>query len=199
MFAQLINVDYFEDLLNVLQNIAKTQYDAYVTGKLNSNSAPVCALHCVIAAFELLESLKNTLSVDLRDFYCSFYTQMMRMTARTSSAENVVVAKSNHSRNENELMLRGIDMMMKKKIDIPNERVAAFVKRLGILSLSSPANAAAAYISAIHWAFVRYPRFQCFVEEDGRIGTGCFEAFVDDPDLCNPFASSLWDLQLLSV
>jgi hypothetical protein len=65
------------------------------------------------------------------------------------------------------------------------------------LALTSPSNSAIAYISSVRAAIKRFPVLVRFLEEDGRASTGTFNAFLDDPDMCNPFSTSLWEFSLL--
>ena len=52
-FAHLINVDFFNDLLNVLKKISNDHFTAYLEGN-DKNITTKNALHCIIAAFQLL-------------------------------------------------------------------------------------------------------------------------------------------------
>jgi nucleolar complex protein 3 len=54
-------------------------------------------------------------------------------------------------------------------------------------------------MATIKNALKRFPTLTRFIEEDGRVATGTYSAFMDDPDMCNPFATSLWELSILSV
>jgi hypothetical protein len=115
-FAHLINVDFFGDLLNVLKKISATQHEDYIAGKQTNLSTTVCSLHCIIAAFELLETLGDSLRIDLRDFYVSMYTQMTRLCASPGSAEKLTARYA--SRNEVEILLSGIESMLKKNREV---------------------------------------------------------------------------------
>ena len=118
-FAHLINVEFFEDLLNVLKTISATQHREYSDGAITNTNSPVCALHCIIAAFELLEAMGNSLRVDLRDLFCALYTQMLRLTSRPYISDLLPTQKkTNDSRNEIQLLLSGFEIMLKKKRDV---------------------------------------------------------------------------------
>ncbi|KAJ3271256.1 Nucleolar complex protein 3 [Terramyces sp. JEL0728] len=151
-YTHLINVDFFQDLLNLLKGISNTQYKDYLEGK-DAHSSKT-ALHCIIAAFDLLDSLGGALKVDLRDFYTSLYTQISRLFNLPGQIEVV-------DRSEVELLLRGIESMLKKNRE-------------------------------------RFPRLECLIDEEGKVATGIYQPFLDDPNMCNPFATSLWELVELS-
>lgn len=57
-FAHLINVEFFNDLLNVLKSISNDHVQAYLDGDDQSITRKN-ALHCVIAAFQLLSGQGN--------------------------------------------------------------------------------------------------------------------------------------------
>lgn len=136
-----------------MKQISHDQQEAYTLGKDNSASAPICALHCVIAAFELMDSVGGALKVDLRDFYASLYTQISRLAVRPGACDNNKTRFGN-ARNEIELLLCGVESMLKKNREVPIERVAAFVKRLATLSIMTPGNSAMASLLTVRSAFV---------------------------------------------
>ncbi|RKO87098.1 CBF/Mak21 family-domain-containing protein [Blyttiomyces helicus] len=217
-FAHLINVDFFADLLEVLKRISVDQFAAYVGGDGGEDSEETAdsaraAFHCVIAAFQLLTGQGEALKLDLTDFYSSMYTQLMRLplnpsaaTARAGTAEDArrraaaALSGKAHmqgrSKSEIELALVGFDLMFYRKKQVPVERVAAFVKRFAIVSLHLPANAALACLAMIRSLIIRFPRLESLIDADGRLGTGVYQPLLDDPGLCNPFATSLWEASL---
>jgi nucleolar complex protein 3 len=38
---------------------------------------------------------------------------------------------------------------------------------------------------------------QALLDEDGRVHTGLYNPYMDDPDMCNPFATTMWETSLL--
>jgi hypothetical protein len=96
-----------------LKIISKKQHQDYLNGKHTNISTPVSSLHCIIAAFELLETLGDSLKIDLRDFYCALFTQIGRINTRPGFADYRISMRS-RSRNAIELLLSGLDTMLKK-------------------------------------------------------------------------------------
>ncbi|KAI8914260.1 nucleolar complex-associated protein-domain-containing protein [Gorgonomyces haynaldii] len=193
-FAHMINIDFFDDLLSLLKDIAKTQFENYSQGKHASGSSLISALHCIIATFELLDSLGGSLILDLKDFYCSLYQLLVRF-ASTPSSE---ITTSN-TRSETQLLISGIEWMLKRNREIPISRVAAFVKRLATVSLFSNYSATEKITNVIYKAFQRFPQLDALVESEGQLATGRYNPYMDEPDMCNPFATSLWEYSLLMV
>lgn len=119
-FAHLINVDFFQDLLNVLKSISFAQHQAYIDGKDNNASTALSALHCIVAAFDLMDSIGGTLSIDLRDFYTALYTQISRLAFRPGAFEKprVLAPDGVVKRNEMELLLSGLESMLRKNREV---------------------------------------------------------------------------------
>ncbi|KNC96974.1 uncharacterized protein SPPG_09502 [Spizellomyces punctatus DAOM BR117] len=213
-FAHLINVEFFADLLNVLKRISFEQYQQYLAGDVASEADTRSAFHCVIAAFQLLSGQGEALNLDLKDFYNSMYTQLMRLpmnpeaalavagTAATTkrraqkAKSSTLVHIENRSGSEIELALQGFELLFYKKRQVPAERVAAFVKRLAIVALHLPANAVLACLAIIRSLIIRFPRLESLLDAEGRLGTGIYQPMLDDPELSNPFATNLWEMTL---
>ncbi|KAJ3285481.1 Nucleolar complex protein 3 [Borealophlyctis nickersoniae] len=209
-FAHLINVDFFADLLDVLKKISTEQYKEYVQGDADASARS--AFHCVIAAFQLLSGQGEAINLDLKDFYKSMYTQLLRLpmnpeaamavarTVRNAQKRNVSLDKVVHvetrSGSEIELALHGFELLFYRKKQVPAERVAAFVKRLATCALHLPANAVLACLAVVRTLIIRFPRLESLLDAEGRLGTGLYRPLLDDPELCNPFASNLWEMSL---
>ena len=210
-FAHLINVDFFNDLLNVLKQISLDQYNAYLQG--NTDSAyrgTKNALHCIIAAFQLLSGQGEALNIDLKDFYTSMYTQILRLPmdsiAWISGSNMIKEAESTPSihmeaisKSEMELLLFGFELMFYRKKQVPLERVTAFVKRLSTMAMFVSPNAVLACLSMIRSLLIRFPKLDSLFDIEGRMGTGVYKPFLDDPELCDASTTNLWEICTLMV
>ncbi|KAI8825104.1 CBF/Mak21 family-domain-containing protein [Fimicolochytrium jonesii] len=215
-FAHLINVEFFADLLEVLKKISYEQYQSYIQGSAASTADTRSAFHCVIAAFQLLSGQGEALNLDLKDFYSSMYSQMMRLAMSPGAALAIAGTKRDKDRRERhaanttevvhmetrsgseiELALQGFELLFYKKRAVPVERVAAFVKRLATIGLHLPAHATLACLAIIRSLIIRFPRLESLMDAEGRIGTGVYRPLLEDPELSNPFATNMWELTLL--
>jgi nucleolar complex protein 3 len=194
LYTHLINIDFFDDLLKVLKEISSELHQKYLEGQ----GSAITALHCVISALELVESVQGALEMDMTDFYGLLYTILGRMGARPGSVEGRKRGGVK-TRGEVELVLRGVAFMLAKGRKVPMERVAAFMKRMATIALATPHNGAIAILKTIKRGLDKFPSLIAFVEEDGRLGTGVYDACRDDPQLCNPFATSMWEIPVLTV
>jgi nucleolar complex protein 3 len=207
-FAHLINVDFFHDLLNVLKQISLEQYQNYLDVKGNHSAETKNALHCVIAAFQLLSGQGEALNIDLKDFYSSLYTQMMRIPLSTESCrveqeaagpggEMSHMAVLRHS--DIHLLLQGFELVFFKKKQLPIQRVAAFVKRLATISLQLSSNALLACLAMIRSLMIRFPKLDILFDVESRMGTGVYRPYLDDLELANANATNLWEMSQLTM
>ncbi|KAJ1337127.1 hypothetical protein BSLG_006600 [Batrachochytrium salamandrivorans] len=77
-------------------------------------------------------------------------------------------------------------------------RVASFVKRLSTVALNLTDNASIAALSVVHKIIMRLPRLHSLLDGEETIGSGVYKPYVQDVDLCNPFATSLWELTIMA-
>lgn len=117
IFAHLINVDFFEDLLNVLKGISAHQHEMYLEGRDGDYTSALSALHCIVAAFELMDSVGGALTIDLRDFYTALYTQISRLAFRPGAFDHPRI-DGLVKRNEIQLLLGGLESMLKKNREV---------------------------------------------------------------------------------
>ncbi|KAI8611094.1 nucleolar complex-associated protein-domain-containing protein, partial [Chytriomyces sp. MP71] len=191
-FGHLINVDFFADILSLLKKITVSQYDQYADGT-GSTSAKT-ALHCIVAALLLLSGQGEAVNIDLKDFNTSLYCQLMEK-------DSVIVKRMSdvHSRSEIELVLMGLDLLFCRKKQIQVDRAAAFIKRLATVSLHLKPNAVLACLSLQRALLVKHTRLQQLLDPEERLGTGVYKPYLDDAELCNPYATNLWELTFLMV
>ncbi|KAJ3331895.1 Nucleolar complex protein 3 [Blyttiomyces sp. JEL0837] len=221
-FAHLIDIDFFADLIAVLKKITISQYQDYIDGSKDSSTTK-SSLHCILAAFQILSGQTESLNIDLKDFNTSLYAQMMRVPGRVGASEaetlegamdvrtgvdddvrglglaggkRVKHVRDVQTRSEVELVLIGMDILFCRKKQIPVDRAAAFLKRLATISLHLKPNAVLACLSLMRAILIKHSKLQQLLDPEERLGTGAYKPFLDDPELCNPYATNLWELNL---
>ncbi|KAF2074816.1 hypothetical protein CYY_003880 [Polysphondylium violaceum] len=172
-FSHLISVDFLGDLLKVLSDLMENGITS-IKNALNTN----------ITAFKTIKLHGNTLNVDLKDYYVKVYSLLTDMVLPKENA-NVETA------------LDAINMMFYDRKQTSIERVAAYVKRLSTVSLFLPPHAALSVVTLCQQLFVTYPKAQRLLETDHTYAGGEYVFDTLDPDHCNPFASTVWELTLL--
>lgn len=135
-FAHLINVDFFNDLLNALRDVMHQFDDTTLSTRGGAGTRK--RLLCITTAFQLLSGQGEALNYDLKDFYKEIYQILFMATYRTRLEDGVSVADGTTSETEAELLLQGLEMMFLRKRQIPIDRLAAFVKRFALVALNMP-------------------------------------------------------------
>ena len=80
----------------------------------------------------------------------------------------------------------------------PSWRSAAFAKRLLTASLHWPPATAIRALDFVKGLVERDQKLEALLSTDDRTVNGVYRADLDDPQLCNPFGTSFWEVHLLS-
>ncbi|KAI3365034.1 hypothetical protein L3Q82_010087, partial [Scortum barcoo] len=124
-FAHLINLEFFDDLLNVLQNLIQS-------GNLTNRES----LHCIQTVFTILSGQGDVLNIDPLNFYSQLYKLLPRLHAGVPNDDIIIV-------------LRCLDaMLMRRRKQVTLQRAMAFIKRLSTLSLHVLPNASVGLLAA---------------------------------------------------
>lgn len=79
-----------------------------------------------------------------------------------------------------------------------SQRAAAFIKRL--LSASLHSSSSSTVLRTLDFAktlVAQYPKLEAMLSTEDRIYNGVYRPEVDDPQLCNPFETSFWEVHVL--
>ncbi|CAG8518114.1 3139_t:CDS:10 [Diversispora eburnea] len=117
--------------------------------------------------------------------------------AKTSPLLLSVLEGLTNVTTEHQLLMKGFDFMFFKRRTIPIERSAAFLKRLSISCLNWPNKTVLSCLEKIEKMIQRQSKLEALLTSDDRAYNGIYRPELDDPELCNPFATSLWELNLL--
>ncbi|KAI9309156.1 nucleolar complex-associated protein-domain-containing protein [Cunninghamella echinulata] len=207
-FSHLINVDFFNDLLNALRNVMQqlnnttNDFTAYATTNTRK-----CLL-CIITAFQLLSGQGEAVNYDLKDFYKEIYQILLQATFHTRLEDDWVLSTNNNnnsneqqtitvsSESESELILRGLEMMFLRKRQIPIDRLAAFVKRFSLVALNMPTKTVSNCLNLVQRLINKDHRLDALIQSEDRASTGLYMPLLQDPELSNPFGTSLYELFL---
>nr|CAG8446571.1 7818_t:CDS:10 [Entrophospora candida] len=182
-FSHLINIDFFNDLLEVLKKImvdcipeednvavAKNRKIKVVGNSGMERIDTRKCLLCIITTFQLLSGQ------DLQDFYKQFYTIILPLALNPN-----------------------LDSKIRKSEMIPINRSASFLKRLSIASLNWSNETVLKCLNTIEKMIKRQICLETFLSSEDKITNGIYKPELNDPELCNPFATSLWELSLLEI
>ncbi|CAO3592363.1 unnamed protein product [Absidia cylindrospora] len=195
-FAHLINVDFFNDLLNALRDVMNQLEDSSLSTRGGAGTRK--RLLCITTAFELLSGQGEALNYDLKDFYKEIYLILFKATYRTRLEDgwSGETTAANGADSEAELLLRGLEMMFLRKRQIPIDRLAAFVKRFSLVALNMPNKTVSRCLTLVQRLLQRNPRLDALIQSEDRAATGIYMPLLQDPELCNPFGTSLYELFL---
>ncbi|XP_034486544.1 nucleolar complex protein 3 homolog [Drosophila innubila] len=173
-FAHVINLEFFSDLIDVLNRILEEQELGYRE-----------QLHCIQTIFVILSGQGEVLNIDPIRFYQHFYRNML-----------VVQAGKNH--DDFAIILRTLDeVLVKRRRNMSQQRLMAFVKRLLTGSLHLLHNGTLATLGTIKQTFQLTSVLDALLDTDTTIGSGRYDPELDDPEYCNAASTALYELSLL--
>ncbi|OQR87805.1 nucleolar complex protein 3 [Achlya hypogyna] len=174
-FAYLINLEIMIDLMKVLKTL------------LREDILPLqSAFHAVLTGIKTLQGPGAELKVDDKEFVDVLYKLLLRFV----EGENVASFPA---------ALQCVEAVFVRRKEIMVDRVAAFVKRLALISTCLPPHQVLAVSALVRSLFHRYNKLHQLLENDqDRVASGVYRADVNDPDFSNPFAAACWELALLA-
>ncbi|KAJ1799727.1 hypothetical protein LPJ59_001629 [Coemansia sp. RSA 2399] len=103
-------------------------------------------------------------------------------------------------RSESDLLFECLEMMFLGRTKVSSlTRVASFCKRLAECALYWPPKTAKAAVEFIHRLLIKYPGLDRLFSSEEQAGSGLFLKNLDDPDMCNPFATCLYEIHWLQI
>eukprot|EP00698_Gefionella_okellyi_P017571 TRINITY_DN515_c0_g1_i1.p1 TRINITY_DN515_c0_g1~~TRINITY_DN515_c0_g1_i1.p1 ORF type:complete len:550 (-),score=77.15 TRINITY_DN515_c0_g1_i1:1416-3065(-) len=170
--AHLINVDFLGDMLQALKRLVAEQHLGIAE-----------SIHCAISAFQALKAQGEAVLYDPKDFH----TMMYALIPKLAAPEN-----EQHIRPA----VRCFYLMLNDRRTNSLGRVAAFVKRLVSLALCVSPSSAVAVLHIVRGFMQKYPQVRRLLDTE-TTASGVYLPELDDPEHCNAFASSAWELSLM--
>ncbi|KAJ2598257.1 hypothetical protein EV177_007564, partial [Coemansia sp. RSA 1804] len=103
-------------------------------------------------------------------------------------------------RSESDLLFECLEMMFLGRTKVSSiTRVASFCKRLAESALYWPPKTAKTAVEFIHKLLIKYPALDRLFSSEEQAGSGLYLRDLDDPDMCNPFATCLYELHWLQI
>jgi nucleolar complex protein 3 len=99
----------------------------------------------------------------------------------------------------NDLLFRALHLTFAPRVSVPPWRAAAFAKRLLSAALHWPGAIALRALEFVARLVAREPRLEALLSTEDRTVDGVYRPDVEDPQLCNPFATSAYELHLLQT
>ncbi|KAF8931226.1 hypothetical protein BGZ58_007749 [Dissophora ornata] len=101
---------------------------------------------------------------------------------------------------DRELILKGFELLFfSTKGKIPVIRSASFLKRIAIASLQFPNKSMKDFLAIMKKLVQKQPQLDQLLtgSDEDRAGNGVYLPALNDPELCNPMAASLWEFELM--
>ncbi|GAN09113.1 nucleolar complex-associated protein 3 [Mucor ambiguus] len=189
-FAHLISVDFFDDLLNALKDVMHSFEDSNDISRTSSGTRK--RLLCIITAFQLLSGQGEAFNYDLKDFYTEIYNILFKASYHTKIEDKPESQKE----TESEMLIKGLELMFLKKRQIPVNRLAAFTKRFTLVALNMPNKTVLQCLALVDRLVQKDHRLDALLQSEDRASSGIYAPLLEDPELCNPFGTSLYELFL---
>ncbi|KAF9432601.1 hypothetical protein BGZ76_010573 [Entomortierella beljakovae] len=103
---------------------------------------------------------------------------------------------------DRELILKGFELLFfTNKGKIPVVRSASFLKRISIASLQFPNKSMKDFLMVMKKLIQKQPQLDQLLtgSDEDRAGNGVYLPTLNDPELCNPMAASLWEYELMKT
>ncbi|CAE6530683.1 unnamed protein product [Rhizoctonia solani] len=209
-YAHMVNVDFFKDLLQVLKELIERgsfhegeDEGEDTHGLVQESEVLRQRLLCISTAFELLSGQGEALNIDLNDFVQHLYSLILPLSLSPGieSSSQTSTGKSIHLASSADLLFCALNKVFAPRTAStahPPWRIAAFAKRLLTASTHLPPASSARALEFVHALIVKHPQLDALLGSEDRAANGVYRPDVDDPQLANAFASSAWEVHLLS-
>ncbi|XP_041370300.1 nucleolar complex protein 3 homolog [Gigantopelta aegis] len=172
-FAHLINIDFFDDLFTVFKNILES-------GELQYRQS----LQCIQTAFTILSGQGAALNIDPMNFYRHLYQKLLKIHAGSDSKDILII-------------LNCLDLMIsKRKRQVSQPRILAFLKRLCTICLQHQPHAVLGILSAVRSLIHNHTSTDLLFDNEAQ-GSGVYLPELDDPEHCHAHNATLWEITTL--
>lgn len=192
--AHRIGVEYFTDLLQALRRLMEAGMRDGASRRLEPEPEPeseldlVPALHCILTVDRIYAVNENLAAMDLKFFYNSLFRQLGRLARSPQTHDWDAVQRPLQSCLSN---------LFHPKRHLPALRVASFGQRLADLAQSfvgvGMMGPAVFAVENLRDILTHHERARAVLDRE-PFGQGAYLPACDDPDLCNPFSRSLYDI-----
>jgi nucleolar complex protein 3 len=173
-FAHIINIEFFSDLIEVLNHLIEKADLGYRE-----------QLHCIQTVFAILSGQGEALNIDPSRFYTHLYRNILSVNAGKNhkDVESVIDSLEN--------------VLIKRRKNITHLRYLAFLKRLTSLSLQVLHNGALGCLSIVKNAMQLNSTLDILLDTENKVGSGKFDPNIIEPEFSNANCTSFFELALL--
>ena len=151
------------------------------------------------SAYRLFDGARRltgeALNIDLSDFISHLYALILPLSLVPNIDSKVDISQSTE-----ELLFRALNIIFSPRTSgaaAPSWRSAAFAKRLLTAAVHWPPSTALRAIEFVAGLVAKDSKLAALLSTEDRIFNGVYHPEIDDPQLCNAFGSSFWELHAL--
>ncbi|CAG9762116.1 unnamed protein product [Ceutorhynchus assimilis] len=174
-FAHCISLEYYVDMVNVLNHLLKEDWLGYKE-----------QLHCIQTLFIMLSGQGEAIDIDPTRFYVHLYEDLFVTSACNTHRNTLLVLKTL------------VDALIKRRKKITNKRIINFVKRLAIFSLQLLHNGALGCLGLLANIFHLNSSVDILLDLDSSSGEGKYQPYINDPEYANASGTALFETVLLN-
>ncbi|XP_065207103.1 nucleolar complex protein 3 [Planococcus citri] len=170
-FAHCINLEYYQDLVNVLDQLL-------TKGNLNIREQ----LYCIKTVFIILSGQENMINIDPLYFYSHLYRVMLEIHAG-KTYESI------------ETLLSTLEaVLVHKRKQITTQRMLSFTKRLATLALQVLHNGSLGALSIVKSVVQLTKAADLLLDVECNYGQGVYNPELNEPEYCNAGNTAMWEL-----
>ncbi|CAL4084675.1 unnamed protein product, partial [Meganyctiphanes norvegica] len=173
-YAHLINIEFFGDLLNVLNDLLESE--------TMSNRE---TLHCIKTVFTILSGQGQVLNIDPSRFYNKLYSDFFNLCSEDH--KDILAALSTINQ-----------MLIERRKQVNIKRVLAFCKRLSTMCLSLQHHGIIPSLTMLRSVMLAHVQTEILLETEQEGSSGVFNPEVTEPEHSHSDATALWELHPLT-
>lgn len=173
-FSHVINLDFFSDLVEVLNNIMESV-------ELGHREE----LHCIATVFTILSGQGEVLNIDPLRFYGHLYRNLLVVNAGQNHGDLLIVLRTLYA------------VMIRRRKHMSHGRLLAFVKRVATLSVQLLHHGTVSCLGIVKTVMQLTSSLESLLDTDTSHGSGRYDAQLDDPEYCNAQCTALYEMATL--
>lgn len=143
-------------------------------------------LHCISTIFTILSGQGEVLNIDPLRFYGHLYRNMLVVNGGKNHTDLLIILRTLN------------EVLIKRRKNMTHHRHLAFVKRLVMLSMQLIHNGTAACLGIVKTVMQLTSTLEIILDTDATIGSGRYNAELNDPEYCNANCTALYELTALA-
>lgn len=142
-------------------------------------------LHCIQTVFTILSGQGEALNIDPLRFYGHLYRNLLTVNAGQNHGDLLIILRTLN------------EVLVKRRKNITQQRLLAFVKRLLTLSMQLLHNGTAGCLGIVKTVMQLTSSLDIILDTDTTTGSGRYDPELEDPEFCNANCTTLYEVAAL--